>query len=266
MAVDENGKELTDEDFVLLADGSRIPRDGSWIPRAKLKEVTQKFQDELSSEHDSVIRLQEQMKALQTNQQSAPPQQPVKHYSLSQLRTAVENETITQEESDQIFTKQNNDDQAAKLKKAIDDLRSETVNGTALATSLSSYIELIPDVGKAGSKDHTKLKEAYGRLTGTLGLPKEGSIDDKKMQLVALETAFGPIAQLRQRRSNQDATDADRETHQEFESSDGTSTDKGSKFQQGLSKTRRDYYAKAIDGGRYADWKAVEAEMQYAKS
>lgn len=261
----DEDKVLTDDDFVILTNGSRIPKDGSWIPKDRFNEATKDLQGKLDVEHDSVIRLQEQMKTLQENQQATPLKE-VKIFSLSELRAAVENGTISQEESDRTYTHQLNAEQDKKLKKAIDALRSETVNGAAVSTSLSSYIELIPDISKAGSKDHTKLKEAYGRLTATLGLPKEGSVEDQKMQLVALETAFGPIAQLRQRRSNQDATDADRETHQEFESSDSTSTDKGSKFQQGLSKTRRDYYAKAIDGGRYADWKAVEAEMKYAKS
>ncbi len=266
MANEDTDRELTDDDFTLLSNGGKVPKDGSWIPKDRFNEATQKLQGDLNTEHDAVIRLQEQIKALQTNQSSDTNQPPAKVYSLGELRAAVEKETISQDEADRIYERQTEAKFDKKLESSMATLKSETVNGTALSTSLNSYVELISEVDKVGSKNHTKLKDAYGRLTGTLGLPKEGSVEDQKMQLMAFETAFGPIVQLKQRLNSQSEADADRDTHQEFSNSDNQGPSGDTKFQKGLSKGRRDYYTKMIDKGMYPDWKAVEEEMKFVRT
>lgn len=261
MGIENENEEV---DFINLSNGGKVPKDGSWIPRDKFNEAINKVKGDATTEREARIRLEEQVKALQSRE-PAQQQPPAKTYTLGELRQAVEKEAISQEEADRIYEHQMESKFDKKLTDSMLNFKQETTGDATISSGLQSYIDLLPDIEKEGSDNRVKLSEAYNRLTQTLGVPEANSLADRKMQLAALQSTFGPLNALKAKQSSQRAADSERETHQEYGSDRDSLNESDSKFYKSLSAPRKKYYSKMIDSGQYKDWKAVEAEMKYAR-
>jgi hypothetical protein len=136
---------------------------------------------------------------------------------------------------------------------------------STVENGLSTYLDLIPDLLTEGSKNRTKVAAEYNKLIPVFGAPVPDSLEDKRLQLVALQNAFGDASTLKQQRLARSNTAGERETHQEYAGQgDEPGASEDNKVLKGLSKHKQDYYRKMIDKGFYKSWKEVGEELKYA--
>jgi hypothetical protein len=256
----ENNESILEEDDNTM----KVKKDGSWIPRDRLNEAVGKVKGELETSQAENIRLAEQIRIMG----EAPTQQPAqqkaeKVYSLAELRTAVENSTISQPTADQIWEGQQRSEMNATIQSAMKDFSVETTANQTVQSQIKDYVDLLPDMNKTDTKDRGKLQAAYNHLTGVLGLPKENSLEDRKIQLLAMNEAFGPIEAVRNAKSS--LTNENRESHQEQLGNQGGDGGSDEKIPKGLTDGQKRHYSRQIENGLYKDWDAVTEELKFAK-
>lgn len=186
-------------------------------------------------------------------QTATPPPAPVKVWTRAELENQVALGQMTEEAASQVYE--------AQIQRRVDETVKSTVDVRSLVdrldAELTEYETLRPDVLKAGSADRQRVAAEYQYLT------RNGSPETKATELAALRAVFGPIAKLKAA----SAATSRRETHQEGGSGDGGADNADTRQDgspKGLSARERQFYQRGIDDGRYADWKAVEAELAYA--
>ncbi len=250
------------------------PKDGSWVPRDRMNEAVEnavgKVSKELETERESRIRLEEQMRVLQQTpaapvqaQQLAPV---AKTYTLAELRLAVEKETISQDQADLVWEKQQNEKVDQRVKQTLDNFTIQTTSNAAVDSGLQAYLDALPDLNKDGADERKKVTAAYNSLTAVLGVPKvAGSVEDKQIQLAALNNCYGSVAALRQKQLNDKDTLEHRDTHQESVGDAEPASAKDAKFVKSLTAAKRAYYTRMIASNQYTGWGQVEAEMKYAR-
>lgn len=236
------------------------PKDGSWVPRDRMNEAVDKVRQELQQEREARIRLEEQFKTQQkTNQQNE------KIYSLAELRQFVDDGKISQDQADAIYENQQEKKFQQKLDQRLNEHLQTTETSRQIDTKLNAYLEVMPDLLTEGSENRNKVAAEYTRLSNIFGAPKADSVEDKKMQVAALEAAFGDVNALKQSKMN-DYTRESRETEQETAGQgEDAPTAEEEKVMKKLDKRRRDYYKKMIDKGFYSGWTDVAKELKYAK-
>lgn len=251
------------------------PKDGSWVPRDRMNEAVDnavgKVSKELQSERDARIRLEEQIRTLQQapatqvqNQQTAPV---AKIYTLAELRMAVEKETISQEQADVVWANQQDDKVDTRVQKALDNFTTQTTSNAAVDSGLQAYLDLLPELNENGTDERKKVTTAYNSLTAVLGVPKvAGSVEDKQIQLAALNNCYGSAAALRQKQLNDKDTLEHRDTHEESVGDAEPASEKDAKFVKSLTAAKRAYYTRMIASNQYTGWDQVKEEMKYARS
>ncbi len=263
------GTENTDLD-PNAEDTMIVKKDGSWVPRDRMNEAVEsavgKVEQQLQSERESRIRLEEQMKALQAAPAAAPAPAK-KEYTLAELRISVEKEVITQEQADTVWQNQQDDKVDKRVEDSLTKFKTETTSNSAVDSGLQAYLDILPELVTEGSDDRKKVADAYNSLTRIFGVPAvSGSVEDKQLQLAALEKCYGSAAALKQKQLNAKATAESRDTHEETGGGGGEPVSEDTnKFIKGLTSSKRKYYKRMVDSGQYEDWKAVEEEMKYAK-
>ena len=182
---------------------------------------------------------------------SAKPE--VKPATRGELNQMVAAGTLTQEQADKIFEDQIVD----RVTRAAQATASTTVSATernrTLAAEVKEYETLVPEAWEAGSPERAKAEKEFNRLVAR-GMPSDGLTE-----LVALQTAFGPLEVLRAAAS---AKGGSEETHAEtggYRPGKGSGTEDGAP--KGLTPQQHKHYSRLIDQGTYKDWKEVKAEL-----
>ena len=258
---------MAEKDSTILEEDDntmKVKKDGSWIPRDRLNEAVGKVKGELETSQAEIIRLTEQIRISGENTNQQPAQKKAeKIYTLAELRTAVENKTISQTTADQIFEGQQKSEMNTAIQSAMKDFSVETNATQTIQSQIKDYVDLLPDMNKTDTKDRGKLQTAYNDLTGVLGLPKENSLEDRKIQLLAMKNAFGPIDAVRTAKSS--LSNENRESHQEQFGNAGGDSGTDEKIPKGLTDGQKRHYSRQIENGLYKDWDAVTEELKFAK-
>jgi hypothetical protein len=251
--------ELSEEDRKELLAGH--------VPKERFDEATGKLKDRNQKLTEDLARLQGQVQSLQNTQQQQPQQEEPVRVTRAQLRAYVEDEKLTQDEADQIWDKQVALDTDKKINDAVAQVSSSTteqLSSQKLADSVAEYVKILPDLNETGTENRSKVTREYDSLARILGYPKAGTEAALKLELAALEKAFGPADKLRERVK---AGDDDPETMESLSS--GGQQESGGEPQKGpikgLSTAKREYYQRGIDAGRYKDWDDVKAELEFTR-
>lgn len=191
------------------------------------------------------LRLAKLEGAVSTQKQTAAAPKPV---TRAQLRAAVAEGKISQDESDDLWDQQVQAKAAAKATSAA----QATGHADRITRQLDQYVELEPDIARADSRLRARITKEFKFLVGELGDP-----DDATTELKAIRAVLGSLDAVKTAKKGKDVSP---ETHQESSGgSSGATPGPPSKLK--LSPDMRSYYQQRIDAGAIKDWKAVEAKL-----
>jgi len=238
-----------------------------YIPQERFEEATGKLNKQITQQNETVIRLEATVDGLQRSQANSSQEKPPVVYTRAQLRDYVESNELTQEQSDVIWDTQVELQTDTKIKNAVATASSTTdakMTAQDLSNKVGAYIELLPDLTVDDSDDRNKVSKEYDALERVMGKQPRGSEAELKTQLAALERAFGPVDKLRGKLKSRVEEPETMESLGEGEGSEGSEAPKSGVFKD-LSKDRKAYYQQGITAGRYKDWDAVKAELEYTR-
>lgn len=229
--------------------------DESQIPDSVRKEIEKAArQGYIPQERydQSVGKLKGRLTALEQGAQK-PEAKPEKTYSRSQLRTLVDEGTITEDQMDAQIERQM---KAEATKSALSAVESQTERSKSAAI-VDEYKELLDGLDDDGSDNRERAKEAFLSIVDIQGSPK-GAAEIARYEVLALQQAFGPLKSLKKK--GRELSNSHRETHQEV----GGDYEAGSKDPEtkGLSKRVMDYYGPQVDKGM-TTWKDVKDELKH---
>lgn len=149
--------------------------DESQIPEDVLKNIKKEARQGYipKDRFDSAIgNLKDEIGNLKTQVETkAPPAQEAPKYTRAQLRSAVDNGTINEDQMDEIWANQ-------VKKEAIDEARKESKSAAAVTTetskvasTLSAYGESIEGLTDPGSDNNVLAEEAYAEIVALHGQP-----------------------------------------------------------------------------------------------
>jgi hypothetical protein len=171
-----------------------------------------RFAEQLREERDARIRLEERLAASEAK--SAPPKKEEASYlTRQQLRAAVNEGQIDEDQMEEIWATQNRSIQKSDVEDLLEsrDRTREVV--TRVSSETQKYIDAYPDITKQDSDEWRKVKREYDYLVGL------GDSHNDATQLKALRAAFGPADRARPK----DRTAQLRETVSETSSAGGGS-------------------------------------------
>lgn len=194
---------------------------------------------------------QAQLDALKGQQQKPPP-------TRAELLQLVGSGDLTQEQADAIWEKQIVERAKREATTEVGQTLSASERARKVDAELKGYRELVPDAWTEGSDERQRVEAEFRHLTGVLGHPAT-----KETEAAALRAAFGDLTALRAASS---AKPGPADTHAETgggkpPASGGAG--KGGDVLKTLTVAQKQHYQKGIDSGRYKDWGAVKAELEY---
>lgn len=186
------------------------------------------------------------------------PVEAPKRYTRAELNAAVTAKQITSEQSDEIWAKQVQDQAVEAAEKAADDRVSQRTAKERIDADLAKYKRLAPEILDQSSEERQKIVTEFNELRAT-GMP-----NSLGTELAAIRAVMGPLDKLEKAR-----TARRNEEHDEQSGGGGEGSrkngGKGKSLVDQLDPRKKDYYEKGIKAGRYKDWKAVEAELSFAR-
>lgn len=241
-----------------------------YVPLDRLNEATGKVRDENAQLRESLSALQATVQGLQQQVQHTgqSQQQETQEYTRAQLKEYVSSGQITQDQADDVWDKQQERKWENRLQQEVSKVKEETQTGTnlqGLRSTIGQYRELMPDIspGKS-SENRDKLITEFERLTKVLGVPAKDSVEDFKLQVLALENVFGSVNTARSRVSRQQSSSDDAEIMEDMPSQ-AVAVPAGSKVLKNLSADKKQYYQRKIDRGVYKNWSDVEKELTWQR-
>lgn len=180
-----------------------------------------------------------------------------KAYTKPQLKAAVDAGQITQEQADEIWETQRETQLTARAETVALETVTRQATKERIDADLKAYKRLKPEIMDKGSETREKIVEEYNYLV-EIGKPR-----DQATELAAIRAVLGPLQKLEKSAS---ATRS-QESHEETGGGGGGERPKGGSGKNLVDKLDarwKEHYEKGIKQGRYADWKAVEAELKYA--
>lgn len=246
----DNDVNIEGEDFEF--DESQIPegvrkqiekraRDG-YIPKYRYDSTTGKLKDEIAK--------------LSAAPAQAPAPKPV--YTRAQLREAVHQGTIDEDQMDEIWSRQVLEQAREEARKEAQQNVSSTSTKAKLETTLRAYAEAVEGLNDPGSDNRRAVEEAYEDLVSLQGEPTT-TLAKQQLEAAACRAAFGPLAKLEGRvnRLKRKPNSFSEEGSTEHSGASGSPV-------KGVPKHLVSYYQPLIDRGMYKDWDAVKAELKYA--
>jgi len=196
----------------------------------------EEYRVQLAEEREHRIRLEERLNA----QQAPPPEktpEPPKVFTRQQLRAAVNEGTIDEDQMEEAWATQQRDIHKRDTQEIIEnrDKFNRVVN--VVETETTKYLAAYPDLQKVGTPDWTKLKKEYDFLRSI------GDDDSKTTELKAMRTAFGTSTDRIPERTSQL-----RETPQETSGAPG-SGQRPVDIWNRVPKQYREYYKKQVADG-----------------
>lgn len=230
------------------------PKDGSWLPRSRVKEMiasaVTKAKDEFSAQ---VAPLIEAAKA--KNEVKAAP---VQQYTKAQLSEFVEAGRLTQEAADQVWENQIVERATRQAVESANNVVASRDQQRNIVQQMAEFKNLVPEAWEVGSSERERVEDAYAALK-SVGI--KGTKDE--LELAALIAAFGDPAKIRKARgfgrsgpaeSFEDAGSAGRRSR--GEEAEGPP--------RNITSEQRAHYERGIAAGRYKDWSDVKEELKFA--
>lgn len=229
------------------------PKDGSWLPRNRVKEMiaaaVSKAKDEFSAQVAPLIE------AAKNEVKAAPVQQ----YTKAQLSEFVEAGRLTQDASDQIWENQIVERATRKAVEGANNVVASRDQQRNVVQQMAEFKNLVPEAWEVGSPERERVEEAYAALKST-GI--KGTKDE--LELAALFAAFGDPVKIRKARgfgrsgpaeSFEDAGSAGRRGR--GEEAEGPP--------RNITSEQRAHYERGIAAGRYKGWSDVKEELKFAQ-
>jgi hypothetical protein len=154
---------------------------------------TAQLEAQLQEEREARIRLEERVAAAK---ESAPAkEEPPKVYTRQELRAAVNEQLIDEDQMEEIWAKQVRAETRRELREELDE-RDRTRDAESFTdTEIAKYIAAHPEVKEVGSPTWKRVKEEYDFLI------RVGDKDDRKTELKALRSALGGNAEKHPQRT-----------------------------------------------------------------
>lgn len=176
-------------------------------------------------------------------------------YTRAQLRDAVEQGQLTQDESDAIWERQTETKLENRLSSRLEERLKSERQGSWIQSEIDRYKTAIPDLMTPGSEDRTAIEREVGFQQQLMGQEKV----TLQTELAALRARYGPSENLQQGRKPPP------ESHEEGGSgAEEEDTKRTDGIPKGLTKREREYYQDKINKGLYKGWDDVEKEFKYA--
>jgi hypothetical protein len=204
-----------------------------------LREAQKTLSAQLEAEKLERARLEGQMKAQPAP--AAPEQQAQPRLTEAQLQAAVDEGTISQAQMNQEIARQMREDITKDVTADLEQKFSAREQLKSVNDQFSRYVKSHPDVLKEGTEDRRLVQEEISSLI-ELGHPY-----DKRTELIAMRTIFGPIDRV------QETTRQRREAHQETGGAgEGAGGGSGSPaWQKGLRPSQVAQFKREIEKGLY---------------
>jgi hypothetical protein len=226
---------------------------GDMVPKsqflAALKSAEQKREQEAAMLRGEI----EQLRAAVQGTDSTVKKPPTR----AELQTLVESGDITQVQADQAWEKQVREEARREGAAAADRVMREQKHMDLIHAELSGYKALVPQVWEPGTEERLKVEKEFNHLV-SLGQPKT-----QETEAAALRAAFGDLDTLRAATSSRPGP---ADTHSETGGGQRPSGGGGGDGVKGLTAAQRDYYEAGIKAGRYENWAAVKAELEFKPS
>ena len=148
---------------------------------------------ELAAEKEQRIRLEERLAGMEARPEAAPVKaEPPKELTRVQLREAVDNGQIDQDQMETLWADQREASTLRKMEERYDARDRERQTTNVIQTDTVKYLDAYPDIRKQGSSDWTRLKSEYDYLISV------GDPDNKTTELKAMRSAFGSPDRIRE--------------------------------------------------------------------
>lgn len=186
-----------------------------------------------------------------------PKVDPPKELSAAELRQAVEEGKLTEDEAHAITARQIEKRVTATVTEQVRENEAALARknlGERVSVEIERYTQAIPDLADQSSAAFQKVRTEYQWLVS-----HGSTANDPQTELMAVRVAFGDIDKLQKIKPGQ------RETHQETggHSEPGGPTDHGDGSPKDMPADTRRYYQDQINQGVVADWKAAKDEWSY---
>lgn len=249
--------------------GSGAPEGGSPEGGSEKDALEEKFERRIKSalasqkqHHDrEVAAVRAEFEALKSGvgARKDPPAEQPKRYTRADLRAAVTALQITQEQSDDIWDKQVKDEAKEAAVQAADEHVTRKTAKERIDADLATYKRLAPEVMEEGSEVREAIKREFQALVQS-GMPgRDGQ--NLVTQLAAIKAVMGPLDKLEKARGARRQVEHDEQSG----GSGGRRDNSGKSKVDQLDARKKSYYEQGIKSGRYKDWKAVEAELEFAR-
>lgn len=245
---------MTDE---ATAAESTQANEAELVPRAALEDERHKRQDEQRQRQGLQTELAElrgQVNGLsQASQRQPPPQEKV--FNAAELRRAVDDGRMTEDESEQIKERQIETRVAAKIETRLRQELSNQTTSDRLVGEIQRYVDAIPELSDRESAQHAKLKREFDHLVG-LGYDR----DDRRTDVAAARAAFGDPAKIRDIKADPPGS------HQETGGSAAgalVGATRSDGWPKDMPPRHREFYENQIRSGQVPDKKAAIAAFNY---
>ena len=229
------------------------PKDGSWIPRDRVKEMIATAMKKAKEEFGA--QMAETLKARNETEAVKPAQQ----YTKSQLGEFVEAGRLTQEAADSIYEAQIEERATRRAVEAATQAVASQHQQRTVVEQMAEFQVLVPDAWEEGSPEREQVAAAYASLKA-IGI--KGTKDE--LELAALTAAFGDPAKIRKARGF--GRSGPSESFEDSGSSGGRRRpgSEGDEAPRGITSSQKAHYEKGIAAGRYKGWAEVKEELKYA--
>lgn len=132
-------------------------------------------------------RLEERLKTTDKKEPEAPPPP-----NSAELQEWVDAGRITQAQADDEKMRQLREGLRADLSKEFDEKGAVRDQARVVEAEFDSYVAMRPDVAIEGTEDRRKFQVVYDRML------KRGLPHDKRTEVAAMESAFGPVDRVQE--------------------------------------------------------------------
>ena len=229
------------------------PKDGSWIPKKRFDEKHAVDQARIAALEAQVTAERTATAQAETKAAATQPE-PKKRFTRAELARGVEQEQITQAQSDEIWDNQRDQEIEERIDRRVEERTSAFAANQSVERQIQLYQQNEPDVMVEGSDIRSRVAAEYQHLRTEMGMQP-----GNQTQLLALRSVLGPPERLAPK------TREARETYSETGGGGEPGGEPGEGTHLNLDSRRRAHYQRGIDQGRYKDWAEVEAELKFAK-
>lgn len=218
---------------------NETPQEDRYVPQAALEDERHKRQ-RLETE---LAELRGTVKAL-ADRPKDQPREKERTLSAAELRNAVAEGQMTEDEADRIRERQ----MTARIRDQVtEELKSEMTGQRLVdrvSEGLKAYKDAIPSLSDHNSREFAKVKAEFDHLV-SIGY----DASDPRTELAAARAAFGDPSRIR--KIEAEPPESHQETGGGSSATDGRTNDGAPK---GLTPRLRTWYRDCIDKGRYSGW------------